>query len=347
MTMAKKPKPTLIDIAVACDTSIATVSRALSKPGLVQPDTLERIRTVAASLGYVPNRRARALVSGRSNTVGVAVPTLNSPIFSATLQEMQLLFAAQGYQLLIASHEYDAGNEAAALAQLISHGVDGLIVVGSERPQSTWTMLGASDIPLVQMWEGRDGIDRVTVDNFLAGQLIARHLLDTGHTMFGVICGELRNNDRQQARLAGIRAALADRGLTLGAAQISEQPLSLSAGRAGCVALLDTPAPPTALIGTTDLLAIGAMIEAQGRGLRIPDAMSFAGIDNVDFAAHLSPSLTTIDIPAASIGREAAQTMLRRLAGDVSEPDIAITLPIKLVVRQSTGAVPSAPAIGS
>ena len=308
----------------------------MSQPGLVQHDTLERILQTAARLGYVPNRRARALVSGQSETIGVVVPTLNSPIFSSTLQEMQRLFAAHGYQLLIASHEYDAANEAAALSQLISHGVDGLMVVGGERSQSTWAMLGASEIPLVQMWEGRDGIDRVTVDNFLAGQLVTRHLLDAGHERFGVICGELRNNDRQKARVDGIRTALESHGLALTRTQVSEQPLTLAAGRSGCTTLLEMVPRPTAIIGTADLLAIGAMIEAQGRGIRVPETMSFAGIDNVDFAAHLSPSLTTVDIPAASIGTESAAVLLRRLANQASEADIAISLPINLVVRHST-----------
>jgi LacI family transcriptional regulator len=123
--MVLRRKPTLTDVAREAGLSIATVSRALSQPGIVQPDTLERIRQVATKLGYVPNRRARALVSGQSDTIGVVVPTLASPIFSATLQEMQRAFAVNGYQLLIASHEYDASSEALAIAQLISHGVDG------------------------------------------------------------------------------------------------------------------------------------------------------------------------------------------------------------------------------
>ncbi|MGL4413297.1 MAG: LacI family transcriptional regulator [Roseinatronobacter sp.] len=335
--MSSNRKPTLADVARDSATSIATVSRAMSQPGLVQPDTLERIRQVAARLGYVPNRRARALVSGRSNTIGVVVPTLNSPIFSATLQEMQRAFSANGYQLLIASHEYDSANEAGALAQLISHGVDGLVVVGGDRPQSTRTMIDAAGVPLIQMWEGREGFDRVLVDSFQAGYLVTRYLLDLGHTRLGVICGHLRNNDRQAARVNGIRAALQERDIPLAQTQICQQPLSLSAGRAGCMTLLEMVPRPSAVIGTADLLAIGAMIEAQGRGIDVPDSISFAGIDNVDFAAHLSPSLTTVDIPAASIGAETAALMLQRLDDATLPSDRTVQLPVNLVVRHSTG----------
>ncbi len=334
--MSPNRKPTLTDVARESGCSIATVSRAMSQPNLVQPDTLERIRQVATRLGYLTNRKARALASGQSNTIGAVVPTLNSPIFSSTLQEMQRLFAAHEYQLLIGSHEYDPANEAAALAQLISHGVDGLLVVGAERPRSTWAMLNASGIPLVQMWEGREGIDRVTVDSFQAGYLVARYLLDIGHRRFGVVCGHLLNNDRQKARVNGIRAALEEQGLALTRTQISEQQLTIAAGRSGCMNLLEMVPRPTAIIGTADLLAIGAMFEAQGRGISVPDTISFAGIDNVDFAAHLSPSLTSVDIPAASIGTEAAALLLQRLADGAAGGGAELILPINLVVRHST-----------
>lgn len=334
--MPRHHKPTLNDIARDSGCSIATVSRAMSQPELLHPQTLERIREVAARLGYVPNRRARALASGHSETIGVVVPTLNSPIFSSTLQEMQRSFAANGFQLLIASHEYDPASEAAALAQLISHGVDGLVLVGARRPQSTWALLEAAQVPLVQMWEGRPEDDRITVDNRQAGFLVARYLLDIGHRRFGVICGHMLNNDRQSARVEGIREALAQEGLSLARTQISEQALLISAGRAGCMTLLEMLPRPTAIIGTADLLAIGAMFEAQGRGIGVPEGLSIAGIDNVDVTAHLSPSLTTVDIPAANIGAEAAALMLRRLRGDHAGPGTSISLPVNLVVRHST-----------
>ena len=336
--MARRRKPTLTDIARESGCSIATVSRAMSQPELVQAATLKRIRDVAARLGYVPNRRARALVSGQSDTIGVVVPTVNSPIFSVALQEMQRSFAAGGLQLLIASHEYDAASEAVAIAQLVSHGVDGLVVVGGHRPPASWDLLRAAQVPLVQVWEGVAEHDRVTVDNHEAGELVARFLIETGHRNIGVICGHLQNNDRQQARVSGIRAALEAQGLTLARSQISEQALSISAGRAGCMTLLQTVPRPTAIIGTADLLAIGAMFEAQGRGIAVPDALSVAGIDNVDVAPHLSPSLTTVNMPAADIGAEAAALMLRRLRERADTPAACVALPVNLVVSHSTAA---------
>lgn len=338
--MSRPRKPRLSDIARECGTSLATVSRALSQPSLVQPETLERIRAAARRLGYVPNRKARALVSGQSSTIGVVVPTLNSAIFSVALQEMQRAFSANGYQLLVASHEYDSAAEAAALAQLVSHGVDGLVVVGAARPQTAWRIIEAAAVPLVQMWEGSDGFDSVVVDNRLAGQLVGEHLVALGHRHIGVVCGSLRNNDRQRARLEGVRAALAAADVELPAPAVSEQPLVIAAGRSGCAALLELVPRPTAIIGTVDLLAIGAMIEAQGRGIQVPDGLSVVGIDNVDFAAHVSPSLTTVHIPAAEIGAETAARMLS-LLDEPETPPQRRQLLIDLVIRHSSGPCPS------
>ena len=245
--MTKRTKPTLIDIAAACDTSIATVSRALSKPGLVQPETLERVRRVAASMGYVPNRRARALVSGRSNTVGVAVPTLASPVFSATLQEMQKTLSANGYQLLIASHEYDpAARGGRLVATYLARG--GCACGGGGRaPANHMGFDRQRRIALgCSFGEGREGFDRVLVDNHHAGELAAQHLLDLGHCRLGVILW--RHGDQRPASGAGGGHFVLHwhaRGWICRMRWFSEQPPNVMAGRSGCAAILEQGrAPP-------------------------------------------------------------------------------------------------------
>lgn len=335
--MPRRRKPGLTDIAREAGVSIATVSRALAQPEVVARETLEKIRTVVTDLGYVPNRRASALASGRSRTVGLVVPTLNSAIFATAAQEIQTTLHKSGYQLLIASHEYEEAAETAAISQLLSHGVDGLIVVGGARPQSTLRLVEDAAVPLIQIWEGTDDFDRVSVDNHQAGYVIARHMLDLGHKRFGVVCGHLRNNDRQRGRVDGIKTALSEAGVKLSDANISEQSLNIAGGRIACTALLELVPRPTAIIGAMDLLAIGALIEAQARGLWVPQDISIAGIDNVEFAGHIFPSLTTVGIPAAEIGRQTARRMLSVLKTADQAP-MHLTLPTDLVIRHSTSA---------
>ena len=165
---------------------------------------------------------------------------------------------------------------------------------------------------------------------------MAEHLLSLGHRRIGVITGPLRHNDRQRARLEGIRAALTKAGLTLPARYHTEQALLVPGGRVGCSILLELADRPTALIGAVDVIAIGSIAECRARGITVPDQMSVAGIDNIELAAHASPSLTTIDIPSRQIGSEAVARMLALIAETTSADHLL--LPIELVERHSTAA---------
>ncbi len=328
-------KPVLTDVAREAGVSIATASRAMSDPERLRPETLSRVRAVMERLGYTPSGKARALASGRSRTVGVVVPTLNSAVFARCLQAMQRELYAAGYLLLVVSHEYDAAAEATAVAQLIAHGVDGLMLVGAARPEATWRLIDAAGLPVVQLWIGRPDYDRVVVDNREAGRLICRHLLSLGHRDVAVICGHLRENDRQRARLQGVTEALTGAGLVLDAGHVVETALTIGAGREACRALLELSPRPTAILGLVDLLAVGAVYEVQRMGLSVPRDVSVAGVDNAEFSGHVAPSLTTVDIPAADIGVHAARRMVAILAGDAAPVETALA--IALVCRQSAG----------
>ncbi len=333
--MARRQRSSLTDVAHAAGVSIATASRAMSQPEMLRADTLERVRAAAARLGYRPDHVARTLASGKSHTVGVVIPTLNSPIFADTLQEMQRSLDAAGYQLLVASHEYDPAGEFAAVDKLLAHGIDGLVLVGGSRPEATWKLVESAGVPVVQMWCGRADHACVGVDNHAAGELVARHLLALGHRRIAVITGRLRHNDRQRARLEGIRAALSEAGVALPAAYLTEQALSVPGGRVGCSILLELADRPTALIGTVDAIAIGAIAECHARGIAVPEEMSIAGIDNIELAAHVSPSLSSVEIPATRIGSETVERVLALIA-DMTKAG-HVMLPIELVERHSTG----------
>jgi LacI family transcriptional regulator len=324
----------LIDVARDAGVSPATVSRAIAQPDLLSEATLARVRASARRLGYVPDGAARALASGRSMTIGAIVPTLDSAIFARALQAMQTTLAQEGYLLLVASHEASAAAEAQAIRALLARGVDGLMLVGAERARETSDLLLASGVPTVLTWCGTPPFASVTVDNERAGRLAARHLLDLGHRRIGMVTGSLTFNDRQKARLAGVRATLQEADVGLPDWLASEQPLTLAGGRAGCAALLELDQRPTALIGGIDLIAIGCVEEAHARGLKVPDALSVVGIDGLEMSAHLSPSLTTVHIPTARIGQLAAMNLIAQVRGESYEKQL--DLPVELVARRSS-----------
>lgn len=152
-----------------------------------------------------------------------------------------------------------------------------------------------------------------------------------------MVVGHLQFNDRQRARLQGVRDGLAAAGLELSDAMVAEQALTMAGGRLGCAQLLERSPRPTALIGGVDILAIGCLQEVQARGLAVPEHLSVAGIDDIEMSACLSPSLTTVHIPTARIGEHAADTFLALIGGQPRPRETL--LPIELVARGSTGPV--------
>lgn len=327
-------KARIVDVARDAGVSAATVSRALSRPQLLTADTLARVRQSALRLGYRPDAAARALASGRSMTIGAVVPTLDNAIFSRALQSMQQTLAARGYQLLVSSHDYNAAAEAEAVKMLVARGVDGLMLVGAERAPETEALLADAGVPVVLTWRGVVGRPAVVVDNQRAGELAARHLVELGHRRVGIITGSHAFNDRQRAREEGARAYLAAAGLPVPDWLAIQVPTTLAGGRSGCASLLGLAEPPTAVIGGIDLIAIGCMVEAQARGLSVPDDLSVVGIDDLDMSAHLSPPLSTVHIPTGRIGAKCADMLCDLIEAKPVDP--VVDLHVELVVRRST-----------
>ena len=326
----------LSDVARDAGVSPATVSRAISQPDLLSAETLRRVRQAADRLGYRPDAAARALASGRSMTIGAVMPTLDNAIFSKALQAMQLALAAEGYQLLVASHDYNPAAETEAIRTLLARGIDGMILVGAERAPEATALLSDAGLPHVLTWCAPPDQPAVVIDNVAAGETAARHLIALGHRRIGVVTGAVRFNDRQRGRLEGVRRALEAAGLSLPPSLACEQPTTLAGGRMGCAKLLELADPPTAIVGGIDLIAIGCLVEAQARGLAVPGDLSVAGIDDVDMSTHVSPSLTTVHVPTARIGEQAAKALVGILKG---RPAGQLTcLPTELIVRRSTGA---------
>ena len=333
--MVGKLKPKLIDVATAADVSTATVSRALTDPAKVRPETLARVLEVVQRLGYVPDALGRALASSKTHTIGAIMPTLDHAIFARTIQGMQQTFGRAGYQLLVAAHDYDPQVEVQALRSMIERRVDAVVLVGTDHAPEVWQLLKGITQPVALTWSIHRSYDSIGFDNAKAGRLAAEHLLALGHRRFGMLSGRLQHNDRARARLAGVRAALAAQGLDLPDERVMQQSFSIVAGRTGMQQLLAGRVVPTAVIGGNDLLVIGGMVEAQAQGRHVPRDLSCVGIDDLELAAHMTPALTTVRLPTAELGRQCAEQVLTRLAGDPGTR--TIRLPVELVVRHSTG----------
>ncbi|MGG5820390.1 LacI family DNA-binding transcriptional regulator [Falsiroseomonas sp. HW251] len=323
-------------MAEAAGVSVATVSRALNTPDRVTPALRARVTEAARRLGYLGNGAARALASRRSGAMGALVPTLDNPVFAACIDAFQQRLDAHGMSLLVATAGYDAAAETRGLRTLLQRGVDGILLVGASHEPETWALLPPG-LPAVVTWTHRAqgcALPCIGFDNAAAAGRMARHLLSLGHRRIAMIAGLARGNDRASARIDGVRTALAEAGMTLAAPLLAERAYSVAEGSAAMTALLDLPDPPTAVICGNDHLAFGALVAARRKGLAVPADVSITGFDDLDFLAHGDPPLTTVHVPAAEMGRRAADH-LAALAGGQAPPAPA-ELEAPVVLRGTT-----------
>ena len=289
-------------------------------------------------MGYVPHGAARALVSRRSGTLGMILPTIDNPIFASATQAMARELAGASHTLVIASHEYDMDAEVAAARALVERGVDGLVLVGTDHSPALFEALDRAGVPYELIWSLEPGGFHPCVGfaNREASARCATHLLELGHVKFAVLAGELRHNDRARDRVAGVRDALAARGIELPGERVVETSFSLGGGRRGLRTLWERLGRDgfTALVCGNDLIALGALMEAAASGLRVPRDLSVVGFDDIELAAEFTPPLTTVHVPSGEIGRVAAQRLLARLDG--KRPPREHRIEVELIVRGST-----------
>ncbi|MEM7226697.1 MAG: LacI family DNA-binding transcriptional regulator [Pseudomonadota bacterium] len=331
---------TLEDVARSAGVSPATVSRCLNTPSLVRPALKAKVQEAIERLEYLPNGAARALASQRSRMIGAVFPSLDSTLFGGALEALQGEISTEGYTLVVAATSYSAARERSHVQNLLASGIDALVLVGAERPPEVYRMIERKGIPYVLIWIDRtEGAHPcIGFDNHGAGQAVARHLLDMGHRHIAMVSGPLAENDRAKSRLAGVRTALAERGLSLPADHLIERPFGVAGGREAFRLLMSRQPRPTAIVCGSEPFAYGAIFESQAMGVAIPGEVSVTGFDDMWLAAQITPSLTTVRTPQRQMGAEAGRYLLSRLSGK----EIAAGRPLdfELVVRASSGPPP-------
>jgi LacI family transcriptional regulator len=335
------PRVSAKDVARLAGVSTATVSRVINSPGQVDEATQRLVRAAIAKLGYVPHGAARALRSDRSKMVGAVVPSFGYALYARTTSALQAALDPKGYAMVLAEHHYDLAAEVRITDQLISHGVDAFVFVGAYHDPALFSRLERYGRPYVLTW-GVDPMRRhpsIGFDNRAATFAITRHLIGLGHRRFGLVSASTHDNDRALERGAGMRAALAEAGLELDEHCAQYGPIDLTAAASMTRRILALPCRPTAIVGTNDVFAVGAMLACRELGVRVPDEVSITGVDNTELGATQTPPLTSIRTPIVEIGRAAGEQLVARLEGRAFEP--FQTLPFELVLRGST-APPSA-----
>jgi LacI family transcriptional regulator len=333
--MKRLINPTLEDVARLAKVSTATISRSINDPDKVANTTRDRIQNVIRELGYTPNFGGRMLASNRSNTVGAIIPTMANAMFASGLQSFQTELSKAGVTLLVASSGYDGKHELLQMKSLLTHGADGLLLVGAARPQESKEFLALRQIPYIVAWNYKPdpSILFAGFDNHKAAYKMTLEALNMGHRRFAMIAGISEGNDRARDRIEGVRLAVQDYGNEATLIDILETNYSQKCGGDAFQRLMSKPDIPSVVICGNDVLAAGAIVRARQLGIAVPQQVSITGFDDIGLATAVYPSLTTVRVPQKEMGRSAARLLLDMLfkEGDPS----SIEFETEVVHRES------------
>ena len=338
-TLAKQTV-TINQVAKMAGVSTATVSRALNKPDTVSEAVKKKIERIIKRIGYIPNAGARSLMLKRTGSIGVIVPTLDNAIFAQGLEEFQRQLSQSGYQMLVASTNYDPEIENQQMRNLLLQGVEGIAMFGSSQKLELIRLLRTRKLPYIHIGTLDTPLNGYAAgfDNKKAIQLGVEYLVQVGHRNFGMIAGKTENNDRARDRVDGVVELLKRNRIFLKKESIIEVPYQIQDARIALKKLLQINPKISAVVCGNDVLAIGALLEAQSQGIKIPYQCSILGFDNLELSRHIQPSLSTIHIDAIGMWSKAAHHLMSQING-INRLPRKILADVSLVIRDSTGGV--------
>ncbi len=331
--------PSIRDVAREANVSPATVSRAFAEPGLVREETLVRVLAVAEELRYRPSRAARSLTTGRTGNIGVVVPDLGNPFFPAVLKGAQARAREANYSVFLADSEENPRLEM-ELVREMARQVDGVVICSSRLSEPQLQQL-RRDTTLVLLNRRVAGTSGVLLDSARGMRQAVEHLAALGHRRIGFLAGPVHSWSNRERR-RGLRAGARSHGLD--AIELGSFAPTFEAGQHAADLVLARDL--TAVIAYNDLMALGVLSRLADRGVVVPDEVSVVGFDNIPMAGMANPHLTTVALPLEPSGRVAIELLLEQLA----HPGASVheeMLGAQLIVRASTGPVPSGSATGT
>jgi DNA-binding LacI/PurR family transcriptional regulator len=323
---------TIYEVAERAMVSISTVSNALNKPERVSAATRQRVLAAADELGFVPKIQAVSLARRGTGRIGVMAPFTAYGSYLRRLAGVLSAATELGIDVLVFDHESAALAASPALASMPIHGrLDGLIVMGLPIERGIAERLRERRLPTVAVDADSDLFSRVVIDDTEGGRVAARHLLDRGHRRFGYLLERQVSDYESQAikRLAGFKEIVAaGRGEVI----VATCDNSVDAARRSAADLLDVAVRPTAVMAHQDVLAVGTLLAARDRGLRVPGDLAVMGFDDGESAA--AADLTTVRQPFEESGSRALSVLLGHIGG--SELRSTTMLDVRLVERSTT-----------
>ncbi len=322
--------------------STATVSRVINRSSQVTPKTAERVWKAVSELGYYRNVHARALVSGRSHLFGLIISDIANPFFPELMKSFENCAIQHGYEVIVANTDYNLERMAMCVRRIIERKVDGVAIMTSEMAPHLIDDLSRRKLPIVFFDTGNTKplMSDISVNYRIGIQEAVQHLKSLGHRRIAFISGPSTLKSARMRRSAFERAAQLEGDRKGQRAIIVEGNHRVDGGQRAMASLLASKSPPTAVLCSNDLTAIGAMHAITHARLSVPKDISMIGFDDIDLCQYTQPPLTTIRLSREEIGRRAFEALFEAVEGRSRKGRI-IGIGTNLVLRESTAPISS------
>ncbi len=337
---------TIRDVARRAGVSLSTVSQVLNgRVGYASAETRERVLAAARELSYRPNALARGLVTSRTGTLGIVITEITRNFFTLVVGNIEQIASAQGYSVLLACAD-GVQAEQTALETFIDKRVDGIICMSSTVEASADHILQVTrlGVPLVVINRHLNTaeLNQISWNDVEIGRLATEHLIGLGHRRIAHLSGVLQPPARYSAvdRIAGFRSAMAAADLPVDESLIVDGGFDYHVAFAACGALFDRDDPPTAVFAASDPMANAIVNALHRRHIRVPEDVSVVGANDDEYAIHVEPPLTTVQVPVREAGKRAAALILQAINAVTPLPPVREILTSALVVRGSTAPPP-------
>ncbi len=329
-----------LDVARRAQVSQATVSLVLNdRHHIAIPETTrQRVRNAALELGYHPNRLARSLLSGRTQTLGILLPSLASSFVASLVEGIQAAAGDHAHQVLLAHTRHDPDFELQQLQLLLEHKVDGILIITGEATlghlPARLDMLAQQKLPTVVLDDAASAerVDCVVSDDCVGARLAVDHLIQLGHRRIAHLAAGQQTSSARD-RLAGYAAALQFAGIPFDPGLVAGDSYLGGSGTDSLARLLQARRPPTAVFAANDRRLAEALPLLRTRGIQVPNDLALVGYANYDFSAYLD--FTSVDQNPREMGRQAALRLLARIAEPTMKPQL-LQHPTTLIRRGSS-----------
>jgi LacI family transcriptional regulator len=324
------------EVAAKAGVSTATISRTINQSGTVNPKTAEKVWKVIRQLGYYPNTQARALVSGRSRIFGLIISDITNPFFPELVKSFEDAAIQHNYEVIVGNTDYKQERMNICVRRMIERKVDGVAIMTSELDKHLFDELSRRRFPLVFLDLGKPKplVSDLVVDYPKGIREAVLHLVSLGHQRIGFISGPQTLKSARVRRSAFLEC-LRECGIQDHDRLIADGNHRVDGGQAAMQAMLALPQPPTAVLASNDLSAIGALHAVAAAGFRVPQDISVIGFDDIELCQYTQPPLTTVRLSRDELGRKAFYELYRAAEG-LSASGQEVPVSTTLVLREST-----------